>query len=154
MLAARRKRRNSGAVLVDALIASFLLVLGSLAYFSLIPVVMRGQEISKNQTKAIHIANRVIEHLLLLKPSTLTATNLTQLALIDPGQTAPPYSISNLPLDDGWNYSPAKTLPGGAGVMRITDLSGNTKLVQIEISWDGPKGRITYTTGTALGGYR
>lgn len=146
--------RKRGAVLVDALIGSFLLVLGSLAYFSLVPVIMRGQEISKNQTKAIHMSNRIIEHLLLLKPSSLTAANLTQLALIDAGQTAPPYSISNFPLDDGWNYSPAKTLPGGAGVMRITDLGSNTKLVQIEISWDGPKGRLTYTTGTAIGGYR
>jgi hypothetical protein len=154
MVRARNQRKQRGAALVDALIGSMLLVLGSLAYFSLVPVVMRGQEITKNQTKAVHIGNRLVEHLLLLKPSTLTAANLTQLALIDAGQNASPYSISNLPLDDGWNYSPAKTLPGGAGVMRVKDLDGGTKLVEIEISWNGPKGRITYKTGTAVGGYR
>jgi hypothetical protein len=141
-------------MLVDALIASALLVMGALAYYSLVPVVQRSQKISQQQQTAVYIGNRVIEHLLLLKPSTLTAQNLIALALIDSGQQNPPYSFSKLPLDDGWVYSPSRALPEGEGVMDITDLDDGSKRVQIQISWQGPKQRMTYTTGTVLGAHR
>ncbi len=139
---------------MDGLIASALLVMGSLAYFALVPVTLRSQIISQEQTTAVQIGNRLIEHLLLLKPSTLTATNLSALSLIDSGASASPFSFTNLPLDDGWVMSPAKALPAGQGLMTITDVGDNTKLIQLDISWMGPSGRMTHTTGTALGGYR
>jgi Tfp pilus assembly protein PilV len=150
----QRLRRKRGAALVDALIASALLVMGSLAYFALVPVTLRSQKISQEQSTAVQIGNRIVEHLLLLKPSNLNATNLHALSLIDTGQTASPYSITNLPLDDGWTYSPAKVLPSGTGTMTITSVGSTSKLIKIEISWMGPNGMMTYTTGTALGGYR
>ena len=139
---------------MDALIASALLVLGSLAYFALVPVTMRSQKISQEQTIAVRIGNRLIEHLLLLKPSTLTSSNLIALNLVDPNQSASPYSFTNLPLDDGWSMSPAKALPQGQGLLTITNVGDSSKLIKIDISWSGPGGRMTYTTGTALGGYR
>ena len=91
---------------------------------------------------------------MLLKPSTLNHVNLNQLGLVDATPTTSPYSITNIPLDDGWAYSPAKILPGGQGTMAVTDGGNGSKVVTLTITWTGPKGTITYITGTVLGSHR
>src|SRR5687768_9257384 len=104
-------RRLRGSTLIDALIGASILVLGAIAFYSLVPVSTRSQVLAQQETTAVQIGNRMVEHLLLLKPSALNAATLHGLNLIDSGQTTSPYIFTNLPLDDGWDYSPAKVLP-------------------------------------------
>ena len=149
-----RNRRIRGATLIDGLIAAALVVMGAVAYYSMVPLVQRSQLIAEQQTLAVQISNRMVEHILLLKPDNLNATALSQLNLIDSGQSTQPFKITNLPMDDGWSYSPAKALPSGSGTLTIADIGDRCKRVKIVITWKGPNGTQTYTTGTVLGGHR
>jgi Tfp pilus assembly protein PilV len=149
------KRFQKGGALIDALIGAVLMVMGAIAFYSLVPVTSKSTLLAQQQTVATQIGNRMVEHLLLLKPSTLTVSSLSQLSLIDSGQVNQPYSFTNLPLDDGWNYSPAKALPSGTGRMTVDTLANGSKRVTLIITWRGPNNKThTYTTGTVLGSFR
>ena len=154
MLRVRKRRNERGTVLLDGLIAAIFLTLGALAFYSLLPVTSKAQVLAQQHTVAVQIGNRMVEHLLLLKPSNLNPTALGNLGLIDAGQSTSPYTFTNLALDDGWDYSPAKVLPQGTGQLTITNVAGGSRRVRLVISWVGPGGAQSYTTGTILGGYR
>ncbi len=141
-------------MLVDGLIAAFIIALGAVAYYTLMPMYMRAQKTSSEEIRAAQIGQRLCEHLQLLKAGNLNATTLTSLNLIDGGQTSPPYSFTNIPLDDGSYYSPAKALPSGTGTMSFVNLSGNSVMVVLSLSWRAPRATRTLTTGTIVGGYR
>lgn len=101
------------------------------------------------------MAQRMIEHLQLLKPSDLNASTLSTINLIDADQTEQPFTFSEIPLDEGTGYSPSRAIRSGQGVMAISDLDANSKLVTITMSWTTPKGKTrSFQTGTVLGGYR
>jgi Tfp pilus assembly protein PilV len=147
-----RVRSQRGIALFEVLVASVMLVAGALAYFTLVPLIHRSQQMARHQSTAIQIANRMIEHLLLLRSTTLTADNLANLNLIERGQTQPPYSFKHLPMDDGWQYSPARVLPNGSGTMNVTTLANGATMVVIDITWtERAGGNRTYRTGTILG---
>lgn len=90
----------------------------------------------------------------MLKAKDCDAYTLTQLNLIDTNQTSSPYSFTNIPLDNGSDYSPAKCLPHGQGQLTFTDLAGGSIMCQVRITWKGTAGTKSYTTGTVIGGYR
>lgn len=141
--------------LMDVLVGSMVLVMGSVAFFSLIPTVRRAETLAGQQTVAVQIANRMIEHLQLLTPTNLNATTLTQLNLIDTGQTEEPYTFTHLPMDEGSDYSPATNLPNATGTLTITDLDAGAKMVQVTITWENDMGAArSFSTGTVVGGYR
>lgn len=141
--------------MLDALIGLFILGMGAIGYYSLLPVVHRSQEISQQESKAAQIAARVTEEFALLKPSEITYSTLRQLNLIDSNQTSQPWSFSRIPLDDGTSYSPAKVLRNGQGTITTSDLANGSVLVTVTISWTSPSGASrSFTTGTVVGGYR
>jgi hypothetical protein len=96
----------------------------------------------------------MVENLQMLSPANLNADVLTQLNLIDPGQTGETLTFSKIPLDDSARYSPSTALPKGTGVLKLTALAGGAVKANILISWESPFGTRTYTTGTVVGGYR
>jgi hypothetical protein len=148
-------RKNSGAILIDALVGLFILGMGAVAYYGMLPVVHRGHEIAQQESKAAQIAARVTEEFALLKPSEVSASTLAQLNLIDAGQTGQPWTFSHIPLDDGTSYSPAKVLRNGQGTITTTNLSQGSILVSVTVTWSSPTGKArTFTTGTIVGGYR
>ena len=128
--------------------------MAALSFFTLLPAIQRSSEISSQETVAIQISSRLIEHIQMLRPTDCNAATLSALNLIDNNQTSSPYNFTNIPLDNGSNYSPSKSLPSGQGLLTITDLGGGSVLCQVKILWRGTAGTKTYTTATVLGGYR
>lgn len=147
--------RRRGAISIDALTAVFVTALSAAAFFSLIPVVDKSQKIGRQESVANQLCNRMIEQLQLLKPSDVQATTLTQLNLIDPGQISPPYSFTNIPLDEASRYSPAQALPSGTGTLDVVALPHGSIEARVMISWRSSSGRTrTLQTGTVFGGFR
>jgi hypothetical protein len=129
--------------------------MGAASFYSVFPVVAKAHQISDSEQKAGQIVTKMLEHIQLLSPQKLTATNLTGMQLIDPNQTASPYTFSNIPLDDSTRFSPAKALKNGTGTMTITNISDGSVRVLVTVAWKSPTGKArSITTGTILGAYR
>lgn len=151
----KRARRCRGALLIDLLIAVFVLSVASLSFFSLFPTIARSQRIAKDETIAQQMSQRLVEQLNLLKPSDITPQVLTGLNLIDSGQSQAPYSFSNIPLDQASRYSPSQALQNGTGSLAVTQLDAQSVRLDVTITWKSSKGKtMSVTTGTILGGYR
>jgi hypothetical protein len=151
----RRSRRRSGSVLLDSVIGLTLLAMGAASFYSLFPVISKTHAIGDQEQKATQIATKMLEHIQLLSPGKLTATNLSGMQLIDANQTASPYTFNNCPLDDSTDYSPAKALKNGTGTLAVSDIASGSKQVVVTITWKSVTGKTeTLTTGTILGAYR
>ena len=144
-----------GALSLDALMGVFVVSLGAAAFFSLMPVVDRSQRIAREESMATQLTNRMIEQLQLLKPSDVTSSTLSQLNLIDAGQTSSPFSFSSVPLDDASHYSPRQALRDGTGTLEVVSLPNNSTEVRVRIGWTSASGRArTVQSGVVLGGFR
>jgi hypothetical protein len=149
------KGKTRGSFLLDVMLAVFVLSMAAAAFFTLFPTFKRSERLSMEQSKATLMAQRMIEHLNLLKPADLNASTLSQLNLIDSGQTSQPFSFAHIPLDEGSMYSPNQVLKNATATMTISDLSANSKKVVIAMTWtSASKKTRSFTTGTILGGYR
>ena len=149
------RTKKSGSVLIDALVGIFILGMGAVAYFGLLPVVHRSQQIAQQESKAGQIAARIAEEYGMLKPSEVNATTLTTMNLIDSGQTSQPWTVTHIPLDDATDYSPSKALENGAGTVTTSTIANGSILVTIQITWKSASGKSrSFTTGTIIGGYR
>jgi hypothetical protein len=137
------------------MIGLILLAMGAASFYSLFPVLSKAQSIGDQEQKATQIATKMLEHIQLLSPTKLTATNLTGMQLIDAGQVASPYTFTNCPLDNSTDFSPAKALKNGTGTLTVTDTNYGSKLVTVMITWKSVTGKSkTLTSGTILGAYR
>lgn len=137
------------------MLAVLMIGMAAAAFFGLFPTFTRSQIISSDEGKAVQMAQRMIEHLQLLKPADLNASTLSTINLIDPDQSEAPFTFSEIPLDEATGYSPNRAIRNGAGLMEIENLDANSKKVTLTISWTSPKGKsMSITTGTVLGGHR
>lgn len=151
----RRFNKKKGALFIEVLLGIFVMSLAAAAFYKLYPVLVRSERLAREESIAGQLSNRYIEHIQLLRPAELTASNLTQLQLIDTGQSSSPYSFSSIPLDQASGYSPARMLRNGTGVMTVTDVAGGSKLVRVTLSWTSASGKSrTFVTGTVLGNFR
>ena len=140
--------------MIDALVGLFIVAMGAVSYYSLLPVVHRSQEIAQQESKAAQMAARVAEQVGMLKPSEVTATTLKQMQLIDE-TGAQPWSFTSIPMDDGTCYSPAKVLRNGQGSITTSSIGEGSILVTVRITWKSPTGKDrSFTTGTVVGGYK
>lgn len=137
------------------LVGIFMLVIATLGFLSLFPVVKRSQVASQQESVAVQIANRMLEHLQMLRSQDVNITALSQLNLIDPGQSGNVLSFTHVPLDEASRYSPAQALKNGQGQMTITNLSSGSIKIDLVVSYTTPWGSTKQvTTGTIIGGYR
>lgn len=151
----RRRRTQSGSLFIDALVGLLIFSLGAAAFFSLMPALQQGEKISKYESLATQMAGRMIEHLQTLRSSQITAPILSDLNLVDAGQTGSPYSFTNVPMDQASLYSPSQALPDGTAVMVVENIDSKAVLITIDISWRSPSGRTkTLRSGTVIGGYK
>lgn len=155
LLRRRTKGKARGSFLLDVMLSVFVISLAAAAFFTLFPTFKRSERLSQEESKASLMAQRMIEHLQLLKPKDINASTLSQLNLIDAGQTQAPYSFSHIPLDEGSMYSPNQVLRNAVATMSVDDLSVNSKRIVLFMSWTSASGKTrSITTGTILGGYR
>ena len=137
------------------MVGIFILVIATLSYLSLTVVTHKSQVISKDESKAAQLAGRLIEQMQLLTTRDINVQTLTALNLVDNFSTGSPYSFTNIPLDDGTQYSPAKALTQGKGVMTVTKLANDSYRIVATISWRSKTGVTkSYTTGPIVGSYR
>lgn len=149
------RQRRQGALLIDLLIAMFILSMAALSFFSLFPTIARSQHIAREETVAQQMCQRLIEQLQLLKASDITGPTLAAVNLIDAGQTASPYSFSHIPLDEGSRYSPAQVLRNGTGTLTVTPIDSQSVRLGVTIGWTSASGKaMSVSTGTIIGGYR
>lgn len=150
-----KRRRNRGSLLIDALIGMFLLMLGTIALMSLIPSVKQSEEMSSDESKAVQMTTRLIEHIQMLGAEDVNATVLKSLNLIDADQLYPPYSFTHVPLDEASMYSPAQVLTDARGDLTITTLADGAKRIDIQLDYRSKSGEIqTVKTGTVVGAFR
>ena len=151
----RKRRLRAGALLIDVVIGIFMLVLATVALMSLYPVVMRGQEISSDETKAVQMTTRLIEHIQMLGVDDVNAKTLQSLNLIDVGQAFPPYSFTHVPLDEASMYSPAQVLNNAKGELTISTLPDGSKRIDVLLEYMSKSGVTrTIKTGTVIGAFR
>jgi len=151
----RKRGKNAGSFLLDVMLSVLVVGMAAAAYLSMLPTFKRSQKISEQDSKATLMAQRMIEHLQLLKCTDLTCSTLTQLNLIDAGQTSQPYNFCHVPLDEASVYSPNQVLKNATAVMTIEDLDASSKRVKLVMTWKSSSGKtMTHTTGTIIGGYR
>lgn len=151
----RKGRLKSGALLIETLLGVFILSLAAVGFYALTPVIFRSRTLAKENTAALQMANRLLEHVELLKTSDLTAGTLTSLNLIDTGQSASPYSFSHIPLDEASRYSPAQVLRNGVGTLTVTSIDSGSVRVDVDLSWTSASGKTcNIHTGTIIGGYK
>lgn len=138
------------------MLSVFIIGMAAAAYFGMFPSFKATERLAQEESKANLMAQRMIEHLQLLKPGDLNASALTQLNLIDSGQTTQPFSFAHIPLDEGSMYSPNQVLKNATATMSIEDLDASSKRVVLQMSWKSSVTGKTHslTTGTILGGYR
>jgi hypothetical protein len=137
------------------MLSVFVIGIGAAAFFSLFPTFTRGERIAADETKAAKLAQRMVEHLQLLKPADINPTTLTGINLVDAGQTQFPLTFTTIPLDDATGYSPSRALKNGTGLLEVQDIAANSKLIRVTVSWKSASGKSrVFTTGTVLGGYR
>jgi hypothetical protein len=150
-----RKRLTKGALLVDVLVGMFFLVLSTLTLMSLFPIIKKGEQTSTEESKAVHMCNRLIEHIQMLPADDITAENLAALNLIEPNQTAQPYSFTHVPLDEASRYSPAQALRDANASLTFTDVGTGSKRVLITLTYKSDTGQSrTLKTGTVVGAFR
>src|SRR5688572_24838026 len=136
-----KRRRQGGNILLDALVSSFTAALIGTAIFPLMTGITRSQELADDQSKATQIANRMIEHLQLLKVSDLTPETLNQLDLVDPDSTGSPYSFTHVALDEGSGYSPAKVLRNADAKFTVVPITSASVRVDVEIRYKSASGK-------------
>lgn len=153
--ARRRRGRRSGAILIDAIIGMFFLVMTTLSVMSLFPVIKKGEQISTERNKATQICTRVLEHVQMLGAKDITYENLLALNLIDTSSQSQPYSFTNIPLDDASRYSPAQTLRGAKGELSFEQLADGSVLVNVSLQYKSDTGHTEVVkTGSVVGGFR
>lgn len=151
----RKKRLSAGALLVDVMIGMFMLMIATLTLMSLFPVIKRGEEMSTDETKAVQMMSRMIEHIQMLSTDDLNGETLASLNLIDNSQAFQPYSFTNIPLDEASIYSPGQVLQDADATMTITDLPDGSKRVDLSMSYASDSGETqTMRTGTIVGVFR
>ncbi|MBS1723093.1 MAG: hypothetical protein JSS66_09100 [Armatimonadetes bacterium] len=130
------------------------LTLGALTVYQFVPTVSHSQAYASQRTRAVQFATRMVENLQMLSAANLNASTLTQLQLVDAGQSGTVLSFSHIPLDESTRYSPSTALPKGTGTLTLKNLSSGAVGAQVVITWKSPYGTRSYTTGTVVGGYR
>jgi hypothetical protein len=152
----RRPRRSvQGFLLVDVIIGMFFLVMTTLALMSLFPVIKKGEQTSTEESKAIQMCNRMIEHIQMLGADDINITNLTALNLIDAGQTSQPLSFAHVPLDEAARYSPAQVLRNPTATITYGTVTGGSVRVRVTMQYTSDTGQTkTIRTGTIVGAFR
>ncbi len=152
---AQAKRRQRGAILVDVLIGMFFMIMATMTLMSLFPVIKRGEQISTEDTKAVQMCNRLVEHVQMLGAKDITIENLTALNLVDKDQNALPLSFTHIPLDEGAMYSPYQVLRNADGNLTYKTINGGAILVTITLQYDSDTGKKkVIQTGTVVGAFR
>lgn len=140
---------------MDVLIGMFLLVMTSLSVLSLFPVIKRSEQMSTEESKAIQMSNRLIEHIQMLPANDITVANLTALNLIDAGQTTQPLSFTHVPLDEASRYSPAQALRDADAELTFAQITGGSVRVLVTMTYTTDTGFTkTINTGTVVGDFR
>lgn len=148
-------RAKVGAVIVDALAAVFVFAVAAVGVYSLIPVVSKSSRMGRDETLAVQMVTRLIEHMQLLPARDVTPDKLRSLNLIDADDDTSPYSFARIPLDEASRYSPAQALRNARAEIWIEDAAANSKIVRVELAYQTANGRTeTIRTGTVVGGYR
>ncbi len=151
----RLRRRVQGFLLVDVIIGMFFLVMATLSLMSLFPVIKKSEQMSTEESKAIQMCNRLIEHIQMLGAKDINGANLTSLNLIDAGQTSQPYSFTRVPLDEASHYSPAQALRNATGTLTYGTVTGNSVRVVVTLQYTSDTGQTkTIRTGTIIGAFR
>ena len=68
---------------MDTMVGVLVFGLGAAAFYTLMPVLSKGESISKYESVATQVAGRLIEHIQTMRPEDVTAANLERLNLID-----------------------------------------------------------------------
>ena len=142
-------------MLIDVMVGVFVLVTAVISYGALIPVVQRGQEISRDEEVARQIVQRTLEHIQMLRPNNLNKKTLEDLHLIERNQLSYPYRFGSMPLDQDSYYSADRQLQDAFGTIGIQTLSDGSKLVLVRLSYKSPSGqKKTIKSGTVIGAFR
>ncbi|MDI9638808.1 hypothetical protein QPK87_18590 [Kamptonema cortianum] len=151
----RKRRTSAGSILVDVVLGMFFFLVFALTFAALYPVIKRAEVMSSQESKAVQMTSRLIEHIQMLPVQDINATSLTALNLIEPGQTAQPWKFSKIPLDQAARYSPDQVLKNANGTITTELLSGGSVKVNVNLTYTAVSGKTkTVKAYTVVGSFR
>ncbi len=115
---------------MDALVTLFLLAAAGAVFSAMFPAGFTASRQAHQSKIATAIASRKMEQLRAMDYESLTQPILQANDIIDPGDTASPYSFTSVD-------SVAASLTSGAGELTIEDVSSDIKRVKVTVTWEG-----------------
>lgn len=150
-----RRRKSAGSILVDVVLGMFFFLVFALTFAALYPVIKRAEVMSTQESKAVQMTSRLLEHIQMLPVTDINAASLTALNLIEPGQVAQPWKFSKIPLDHASRYSPDQVLKDANGTITTEVLAGGSVKVNVNLSYTAVTGKTkTIKTHTVVGSFR
>jgi len=152
----RVRKKTSGSIYFDVILAVFILSLSAAAFYSVFPKIGKVQDMAQERSRAMHIGNRVIDQLQMMRPQDITPANLVALQFCgNSGLNGSPYTITRLPMDDATDFSPRKSLKNGTATLTVTSIDSGSLRCVVKVQWTSESGHAeTVKVGTVIGGYR
>jgi type II secretory pathway pseudopilin PulG len=150
-----KKRRQKGALLIDALIGVMILGISAAAFYSTFPVIRRAHLIAKEESQAAQVGARLVEHLQMLTIEDLNFETLHELNLASYVTSTGAYAVSDIPMDDASLYSARNVLNNGRGWFYVHELENESRHIDLTIAWQSSSGKWKQVhTGTIIGGFK
>ncbi len=146
----KRRRRNSGHLLAEAMMAILMLAVCALIFSATLPAAHNSRAKADNYNIATSLASKMLEEVRNVGYTNAAAIQLASYGLIDSASpvAANTYSFTNV--DVGISDSPGSTLPAGTGRLAVEQLGIDLRQVTATVTWT-EKGRTnTVSLATLL----
>lgn len=146
----RLRRTRLGGLLIESLLAIFLVGMTALILASTMPIATKTRVKADNMNKAAGIAQKMVEAIRGSGYANISATQLYSLGLIDsttPVTTAT-YSFTNV--DTGSFDNVGRILPSGTGTVTIEQVDLDLRRITVIVNWSDRGSTRTYRLGTLV----
>jgi type II secretory pathway pseudopilin PulG len=141
-------RRKRGAMLIDAILAIYLVAIAALVLSATLGGAIVSRGLADQRTKATCVANRQIEAIKSLGYPNLNFASLQFYGLADASTSATTCTFTTC----GTTWDRVSTiLPQGTGTITITDVTTTVKKVVVTVTWLSRTGNRTVSVSTEIG---
>ena len=127
---------NKGTMLIDVMIAIYMLAVVGVIYAATVGVSAISQAKADQLTKATVIANREMESIKNVGYGNATYAGLAFYKLIDTNPGTPPYGFNTV---GATSDRVGSILPSGTGTVYITDISTTMRQIIVTVTWQSVK---------------
>ena len=130
----RARQSRAGFSLVEVMVSLFIVAIGAVMYYALIPMSFKTGKMVGNYQQASSLVQHKIDQGRGVGYGRLTFTELRNAGIIDASPTASPFSFTTV---DGLTA----IYPNAVATITITDFSASIKQVTVSLTWTGSPSR-------------